>query len=87
MTTWAPEMLTRLRELHAIGLEPQEIADSMKLTRPAVASAIARHIHGRMYRAARTTPRERFVDSMWTEERLTESWAQRKARRALETVS
>lgn len=87
--TWTEERLAELKRLRAKGLGSRRIARALGLTPGQVASKIhllERADHARAYQRARYAM-DQIVPvagrrDYWDESRLTESWANRKARKA-----
>ena len=70
-TIWTPEMLRTLKRLHESGLSFRQVAKEMGVTRGAALGAFHR---------MKLPPDKRGKGNSdrWTEERLTERWADRK---------
>ena len=86
---WDDARVAKLREMLDRKLSFTEIAEITGFSRNAVASAVHRHIHGvvdeRKHRGRHNvTAAVRAPRAVWTEEALTEPWAQRKFRKQLE---
>ena len=75
MNIWTEERDAQLKKLRAEKLTAPQIAEIMRLTKGQVA--------GRLHRLFK--PKGNLGDGgLWTEARLTETWAERKARREKE---
>ena len=92
---WTPERIERLRVLHYInGLTFARCAKALACSRNSAISADRRHIkgipddrshHGSYRRRPRTAGMR--APGGWSDAVLTETWAERKARRAAERAS
>lgn len=89
MRKWDDAFVARLREMLAMKMTFSEIAEATGFSRNAVAGAVHRHVHG-VIDTRRNRGRHnvgavvRAPRAVWTEEALTEPWAQRKFRKQME---
>lgn len=95
---WTPETIETLKRLRAEGLTFDQCASVMQTTRGSIASAVWIHVLGnsdkRPKSAKKGQRRRRLrngkhlrVKDGWNEHALTETWEERKARRARERAS
>jgi hypothetical protein len=81
VTFWTAERVKILHDTRGSGITNRALAARLGCTTAACAGAIARFVHGKQGCAV-VGPK--LVASAWDESRLTERWADRKARLARE---
>lgn len=95
MTAWTPERIELLKRLHANGVRYKRAAAKLECSKSAVAGAVRRYVYGILdprtvssgnerKRRAKVPVRVPRSPIRWTEQNLTEPYAVRKARRAME---
>lgn len=84
---WTEENIARAVMMRRGGYSAQLIADALGITRNAVIGKLHRLDEPAVGQVYTKTPKKRQTKERWSAERLTESWADRKARLARERAA